>query len=292
MYVGRFAPTPSGPLHFGSMVTAVGSFCDAKSQSGKWLIRIDDLDHERKVEGADTEIFRVLESFSPTWDDEPIYQSQQRQYYEDWLTEFGVKIDCYPCVCSRKVLRQRSIQVNEEWVYNGYCRTHPIINGTIRNYRIKLNNPSITSINDTALGSVSQDLHALYGDFVVFKSDGTPSYHLASVLDDHNAGVTDIVRGRDLLSSSLRQAAIQKILGYPTQNFLHIPLVRNEKGQKLSKQNKARPINTEHVTETLIKVLHFLSQDPPRELCDATSTEILSWAVHHWNPLLTATDNP
>ena len=283
MYVGRFAPTPSGPLHFGSIVTAIGSYCDAKFNGGRWIIRIDDLDEERNVSGADRNILHTLECLGLYWDDQPIYQSQQKSYYADWRDVLKKKYDIYPCSCSRKTLREHSVIKGGDWIYSGHCKTHFSKQKPIRNHRLNLRQPCTITINDIGQGPITEDLCVTSGDFVVFKADGTPSYHLASVLDDYRLGISHVVRGRDLLRSSIRQAELQRVLGQLTPSFLHLPLVTNEKGQKLSKQNKAVPINLKVPQKVIINALKFLSQNPPSELSSASSEEILNWASEHWD---------
>ncbi|HBZ17824.1 MAG TPA: tRNA glutamyl-Q(34) synthetase GluQRS [Betaproteobacteria bacterium] len=283
MYVGRFAPTPSGSLHFGSVVTAIGSYCDAKFNDGRWIIRIDDLDEERNIDGADTDILRTLESLGLHWDAQPIYQSRQKKYYGEWLHALSRKDDVYPCSCSRKTLREHSVFKDGDWIYSGHCKFHFTENQTIRNHRFNLRQPCTITINDIGQGLIAEDLYVTSGDFVVFKADGTPSYHLASVLDDHRLGITHVVRGRDLLRSSLRQAELQRALGQMTPSFLHLPLVKNEAGQKLSKQNKAGPINAKAPKKVLIDALRFLHQNLPPELLSSSIEEILIWASKHWD---------
>ncbi|MDC1311986.1 tRNA glutamyl-Q(34) synthetase GluQRS [Burkholderiales bacterium] len=282
MYVGRFAPTPSGPLHFGSIVTAVGSYCDAKSRNGKWIVRIDDLDQARTVRGADSDILYMLDSYALHWDGRAIYQSRQRYVYESWRHKLKEELDIYPCVCSRKKIREHSTLQNEEWIYSGYCKTHSTKNKIIRSYRINLRQGCTVAIDDAVLGSITDDLNKSSGDFVLFKPDGTVSQHLANVLDDHHSGITHIVRGEDLLLSSLRQSEIRRILGHNNPKFLHLPLVRNKAGQKLSKQNKAEPIKSELASSTLFDALTFLSQSPPIELQREKPSDIMIWAVGNW----------
>ena len=282
MYVGRFAPTPSGPLHFGSLVTAVGSYCDARSKKGKWLIRLDDLDQERVVKGMHSNILDTLDSYALFWDDEPIYQSKQKRIYTQWRKKLIKELDIYPCVCSRQTIRKHSTLNGDEWIYSGYCKTHSSKDKPIRSYRIKLPTPCSVSINDLALGSITDDLSKSSGDFVLFKPDGTPSYHLASILDDHYLGITHVVRGEDLLLSSLKQAKLQKIIGLTNSNFLHLPIVRNKEGKKLSKQNKADPIKIALASSTLFNALTFLSQSPPSELRTQNPSDIMNWAVENW----------
>ena len=282
MYVGRFAPTPSGPLHFGSLVTAVGSYLDARSKNGKWLIRIDDLDQDRTVKGADSNILRMLDSYALYWDDRPIYQSKHKLMYDSWQHKLKKELDIYPCVCSRKAIREHSTPQGDELIYSGYCKTNSTKNKLIRSYRIDLRQPCTVSIDDAALGSITDDLSKSSGDFAVFKPDATVSYQLASVLDDHHTGITHIVRGEDLLLSSLRQRELQRILGHRTPKFLHLPLVKNKEGQKLSKQNKAESIKLELASSTLFNALTFLSQSPPIGLKNENPRDIISWAVENW----------
>jgi glutamyl-Q tRNA(Asp) synthetase len=282
MYVGRFAPTPSGPLHFGSLVSAVGSYCDARSKKGKWLIRIDDLDQERVAKDAHSNILHTLDSYALFWDDEPVYQSGQKHLYAHWREKLMKELDIYPCVCSRQTLRNHSTLNDGEWIYSGYCKTHSSQDKLIRSYRINLPNPCLITIDDVALGLITDDLSKSSGDFALFKPDGTPSYQLASILDDHYSGITHVVRGEDLILSSLRQAKLQQIIGHKTAKFLHLPVVRNRQGQKLSKQNKADSIKIKFASSTLFNALTFLSQSPPSELQTQNPIDIMDWAVANW----------
>ena len=283
MYVGRFAPTPSGPLHFGSLVTAVGSYCDARSKKGKWVVRLDDLDQERNVKGADSLILNTLDSYSLHWDGEPIYQSKQRSLYDGWRHKFVTELDVYPCACSRKKIREHSAPIGDEWIYSGFCKTHTTKNKIIRSYRINLPQPCPVSIDDARLGLITDDLYKSSGDFVLFRPDGTLSYHLASIVDDYHCGINHVVRGEDLLLSSLRQAKIKNIMGQCNPKFLHLPLARNKEGQKLSKQNKAKSVDSNLASSTLFDALNFLSQEPPRELQTENTNDIMAWAVENWS---------
>jgi len=282
MYVGRFAPTPSGPLHIGSITTAIASFCDAKKNSGKWLIRFDDLDQQRTNDAFASDILRTLESFSLIWDDTPSYQSKRNSLYSEWLSSPAILQNTYFCECSRKTIKDNNPDFIDEPIYPGSCRDKNIDPKDSHNIRFKLRNSQVITINDLILGEVNENLSATSGDFVIAKPNGYVTYHLASVIDDHTYGVTHVMRGYDLLRSSLRQILLQKNLGLTLPAYAHLPLVKNSFGQKLSKQNKAEPVDVRLKSLIFFEALNFLGQNPPTYLKDEDVESIKNWAISNW----------
>jgi len=282
MYVGRFAPTPSGPLHIGSITTAIASFCDAKKNSGKWLIRFDDLDQQRSKVAFASDILRTLESFSLIWDDTPSYQSKNNSLYSEWLSSPAILQNTYFCECSRKTIKDKTPDFTDEPVYLGSCRDKNINPKNAHNIRFKLQNSQVISINDLILGEVTENLSATSGDFVIAKPTGYVTYHLASVIDDHSHGVTHIIRGYDLLRSSLRQVLLQQNLRLTLPAYAHLPLVKNSLGQKLSKQNKAEPVDVRLKSLIFFEALNFLGQNPPAHLKNDDVESIKNWAIANW----------
>ncbi|MDR2905046.1 MAG: tRNA glutamyl-Q(34) synthetase GluQRS [Helicobacteraceae bacterium] len=254
MIVGRFAPTPSGDLHFGSLVAAVGSFVSAKSKGGKWLVRIEDTDRARSVKGADLEILRTLERYELFWDGEIWRQSERFAIYFEFLDR--LKNFTYECFCSRSDLAP-------------FGKIHPpscvARVGDRAAIRVRVLDREII-FHDRIVGGFKQNLRAEVGDFVLKNRGGEPSYHLACVIDDHLSGVSEIVRGRDLLDSAPRQIYLQNLFGFSTPDYAHLPLVLGADGAKLSKQNKAEPIAGKNPRETLIAALNFLGYDTPADL--------------------------
>ncbi len=282
MYVGRFAPTPSGPLHIGSITTAIASFCDAKKNSGKWLIRFDDLDQQRSKVAFESEILRNLESFSLIFDDNPSYQSKNNSSYSEWLSSPAILQNTYFCECSRKTIKDKTPDFTDEPVYLGSCRDKNINPKNAHNIRFKLQNSQVISINDLILGEVTENLSATSGDFVIAKPTGYVTYHLASVIDDYSHGVTHVMRGYDLLRSSLRQVLLQQNLRLTLPAYAHLPLVKNSLGQKLSKQNKAEPVDVRLKSLIFFEALNFLGQNPPACLKDDDVESIKNWAIANW----------
>ncbi len=277
-YRGRFAPSPTGALHFGSLVAAVGSYLDAKHQQGEWLVRIEDLDTPRNVAGAADAILRTLEAYGLHWDGAVAYQSQRIALYEAALEQ--LKAHCYPCVCSRKTIAAQQ----GELVYAGTCR-NGIASSSSKSvaWRLRVNDSSI-HFTDRLQGDISQHLVTKVGDFVVKRADGVFTYQLAVVVDDAAQGITHIVRGADLLDSTPRQIFLQQQLGLSTPHYLHLPLVVNAQGEKLSKQTLAQPIDTQHPVGTLYAALVFLHQSPPTELQCSDLATLWHWAIIHWQP--------
>jgi glutamyl-Q tRNA(Asp) synthetase len=281
-YVGRFAPSPTGPLHFGSLVAAVASYCDAKSANGKWLLRIEDLDKPREVKGAAQAIITCLEAYGFAWDDVVVYQSQQTEQYEKALAQLLLNALVYPCTCTRKEIADSSTRHGIEGViYPGTCRHGNHQENKPSALRMRVND-NIISFNDRSLGHIQHILSKDTGDFVIKRADGLFAYQLAVVVDDANQGVTDVVRGADLLNSTTRQIHLQHALGLATPRYLHIPIVKNAQGEKLSKQTLASALNSQQASQDIWNALNFLEQSPPITLRYSSLAKIWDWAISHW----------
>lgn len=277
--VGRFAPSPTGPLHFGSLLAALASFLDMRARQGRWLVRIEDLDPPREVPGASDLIIRTLDIFGLHWDGEIRYQSQRLSRYRDALHELLDKKLAYRCSCSRSELKQRGCL----HCYDGHCRRHPPTAES--RCAIRARYPEIDlDFDDRIQGTQHYDVPVGQGDFIIFRRDGLFAYQLAVVVDDAEQGVTDILRGADLIDETPRQLALQHHLNLPRPQYAHIPVLTNASGQKLSKQTFAEPLalTPESIAQQLCHALTLLGQSVPVELLDARSEEILKWAIAHW----------
>ncbi len=282
MYIGRFAPSPTGPLHFGSLVAAVASFCEAKVHHGQWLVRMEDLDKPREIQGAADTILRQLEAFGFEWDGEVIYQSQRNDFYAEVLNQLKSKQLVYPCTCTRKEIADSSHQLGIDGViYPQTCLNHPLKPNAPTAWRIKTNDVEI-SFNDTIQGNIKQNLCQQVGDFILKRADGLYAYQLAVVADDAAQNITHIVRGADLLDSTPRQVYLQKLLGYVTPQYAHVPVASNVAGEKLSKQTLAKPIEVNTANHLLYDALCFLGQLPPSTIKNATLNEMWRWALAQW----------
>ncbi|HTN93380.1 MAG TPA: tRNA glutamyl-Q(34) synthetase GluQRS [Gallionella sp.] len=282
-YRGRFAPSPTGPLHFGSLISAIGSYLDAKHQNGKWLVRIEDIDTSRNLEGAAREILSTLEAYGLHWDEHIVYQSRRTSAYEAAFQQLKDTGTLYPCACSRKEIADSALQRGNELVYPGTCRNGLAQGKVARAWRVRVDDASV-SFGDKMQGIISQELATGVGDFVLLRADGLFAYQLAVVVDDAAQGITDVVRGADLLYSTPRQIYLQRLLGLQTPAYMHLPVVVNSQGEKLSKQTLALPVGTGNANSTLFRALEFLRQQPPDELRLGKIGEILAWAIAHWNP--------
>ncbi|ORU93184.1 MAG: glutamyl-Q tRNA(Asp) ligase [Cycloclasticus sp. symbiont of Poecilosclerida sp. N] len=278
-YRGRFAPSPTGPLHFGSLYTAVASYLQAKANDGKWLLRIDDLDSFRCKAEYTNKILHTLEQYQLEWDESVFYQRSRYDAYQQALNTLEQQNILYPCQCSRKDLSERHVR---NGIYDGYCLNHPIIPNKAYSVRLKLPQTNI-SFTDAVQGTTQQRLQAQVGDFIMFRKDEIHAYHLAVVLDDHEQNITQVLRGYDLLHSTYRQIFLQQLLNIPTPDYAHIPVVNGPGGAKLSKQTFAEDVSLSPVRQTLISVLTHLSLKPPKELLTYRPHEILKWAVRHWS---------
>jgi glutamyl-Q tRNA(Asp) synthetase len=262
--VGRFAPSPTGPLHLGSLVAAVGSWLFARREFGRWLVRMEDLDTPRVIAGAADEILRALERYGLTWDGEVVYQSQRTTLYDQALLMLRERHLVYDCGCSRADLqRAASAPLGREPVYPGTCRNGLPAGRVARAIRFRAPDVVI-AFDDAVAGHVEENVVSDTGDFVIRRADGVFAYQLAVVVDDAAQGVTQVVRGADLLSSTARQIALQRALGLPTPSYAHLPLVTNANGTKLGKRDGALPLPSldEHrVAETLSFALRVLGVD-------------------------------
>lgn len=275
-YRGRFAPSPTGPLHIGSLIAAVGSYLDARQHGGQWLLRIEDLDTPRCVPGAADDILRTLEHVGLHWDGAVSYQSQRIPLYQAALDDLRQRGLAYPCHCSRKTLATQG-----ERAYSGHCRRQPPDTQQPHAWRLAVR-ASTLGFEDRAQGWFAQDLPHEVGDFVLKRLDGLFAYQLAVVVDDAAQGISDVVRGADLLDSTPRQIELQQQLGLPTPRYLHLPLAVNAAGEKLSKQTLARAIGQDAPLPLLRRVLAFLHQPAPPDTGDVR--ELLTWASAHWQP--------
>lgn len=282
MYVGRFAPSPTGPLHFGSLVAAVASYCDAKANHGKWLLRIEDLDKPRETASAADTILRQLEAFGFEWDGEIIYQSQRHEFYTEAFQQLNAQHLLYPCTCTRKEIADSSQQWGiESVIYPKTCLTHALKPLAPSAWRIKTNATPI-HFEDAIQGTLSQQLNEAVGDFILKRADGLFAYQLAVVVDDAAQGITHIVRGADLLASTPRQIYLQRLLQFNTPHYAHVPLACNAAGEKLSKQTLAKSIDTSPANQRLFEALSFLGQHPSDELKNATMADLWHWAMTYW----------
>ncbi|WP_455029162.1 tRNA glutamyl-Q(34) synthetase GluQRS [Neisseria sp.] len=282
MYIGRFAPSPTGLLHIGSLLTAVASYADARAHQGKWLVRIEDLDPPREMPGAAADILRTLEAFGFEWDGEVAYQSRRYDLYQDTLDRLKAAGLVYPCYCSRKDWQAAATQGADGFVYNGRCRNpqqRPNTQNKTPAWRIQVPD-RVIGFSDGIVGKYAQNLAHDIGDFVLLRADGYWAYQLAVVADDADQGITHIVRGQDLLVSTPRQIYLQQCLGVPTPSYAHLPLLTNSQGQKWSKQTLAPALDLNQKEQLLRQVLTYLN------LPDAPAVnrpqELLDWAVAHW----------
>lgn len=277
-YVGRFAPSPTGPLHIGSLATAVASFLHARQALGRWLVRIEDIDPPREVAGAADDILRTLESFDLTWDGTVVYQSSRREIYEAASQRLVRDGHAFLCSCTRSELRADS--EGGAGRYPGTCR------GKTRHerataVRVRVDGATEPFV-DGLQGEIATSLAETVGDYVIRRRDGLPAYHLAVVLDDAAQDVTTVVRGVDLLDSTIAHRHLQRALGLPTPEYFHVPVVVSADGQKLSKQTGALPVGIAEPASVARRVLQALGAPVPRELSGAPPRELWPWAVARW----------
>jgi len=281
-YRGRFAPTPSGPLHFGSIVAAVGSWLEARTRSGAWHLRIDDLDPPRVVPGADEAIRRCLTAFELHWDGPILRQGTRGSVYAAAFERLQRSGLVYPCACSRREIAAQGRMGAEGPIYPGTCRKGMPAGASVRAWRMRTEGATV-EFDDRVLGVQRRDLERDAGDFVLLRADGVWSFHLASTVDDAQMQMTDIVRGADLLESSARQVHVLRALGHPIPTFVHLPVALDAHGEKLSKQTQAPAVDASRAGETLYQALNFLGQDVPDTLRRAGAREVLAWAQVHWD---------
>ena len=284
-YVGRFAPSPSGPLHLGSLLAAVASFLDARSHGGVWLVRMEDIDPPREQAGAADEILTQLQQFGLAWDNDVLFQSQRLDAYAAALMQLANEGLCFRCECTRSALRENGN------VYSGQCRHYGVSARDLQYadkdssssdaaIRVRVSRETY-SLQDRIQGYYSQKLASEVGDFVVRRKDRLFAYQLAVVVDDAYQGITDIVRGIDLLESTPRQLYLQECLGYQTPRYAHLPIIVDAAGDKLSKQSFAPSLQPERAQEQLHQCLDLLGLSPPRTLIDSSVDTILAWGIEH-----------
>lgn len=273
-YRGRFAPSPSGNLHFGSLVTALASYLLVRQADGQWLLRIDDIDTPRVQSGAGDAILATLEAHGLLWDETVYYQSQQSDRYEHYLKLLQQQGQCYFCDCTRQAIKSRAPQ------YDGFCRNRHLSG---EECAVRLRNPGQSLVlQDVLLGDIRPPEAIVNEDFVLRRRDGIWGYHLVAVLDDLNQGITQVVRGADLLLPSACQLVLYELLGEDPPSFLHVPLAVSAPGKKLSKQNHSPQLNNSRAAENLLQALDYLGLQVPPQLHGAACSELLQWAVEHW----------
>jgi glutamyl-Q tRNA(Asp) synthetase len=280
-YVGRFAPSPTGPLHLGSLVAALASWLDARAAGGGWLVRMEDLDRPRCEPGAADTILRQLEAYGLTWDDAVLYQSQRDDAYAAALDVLRSQGAVFPCTCSRSQLAQAPRNAEGEIIYPGTCRLRSPSGKTTHSWRVLAKDVSAHFL-DRVHGELQQNVAHEVGDFIVKRVDGLFAYQLAVVVDDAFQGITHVVRGADLLWNTPRQIYLQSLLGLPTPAYAHVPLMTNAAGQKLSKQTLAPALLLTGQAEVLAQALSALGHPPPADLHGARPAELLAWASAHW----------
>ncbi|RRJ82247.1 tRNA glutamyl-Q(34) synthetase GluQRS [Aestuariirhabdus litorea] len=274
-YIGRFAPSPTGPLHFGSLLAALASYLDARAEGGQWLLRIDDIDPLREQAGASDAIQRTLEHFGLTWDGSTHFQSRHLERFRDLCDQLQQAHQAYPCNCSRKKLAAYGGR------YPGFCRQGPSGSG---DFAIRVwcdHNP--VEFTDRIQGHQHYDLAQDPGDYIIWRRDNLVAYQLAAAADDAWQEVNQVVRGVDLIDSTPRQLHLQALLGFPPATYAHIPVVVNDNGQKLSKQNLARPLPEDDPRPALVAALELLGQHPPSELRESALDDLLGWGIAHWS---------
>ena len=282
--IGRFAPSPTGFLHFGSLVTAVASYCLAKKNEGLWLVRMEDLDQEREIPGAADTILHQLESFGFRWDGEVIYQSQRSARYGEITAELQHRALIYPCSCSRKQLELNSQHLGIDGpIYSGTCLQTPPCN--LRNTALRLKTTQqVISFSDQIQGGIAQNIAQEVGDFILRRRDGFFAYQLAVVVDDYDCGINQIVRGRDLLTSTARQIYLARQLGFTIPEYSHIPLALSSGGVKISKSHhQINLLAHKNTSDLLYKALIFLGQPPPPYLKREQAATILAWAIENFS---------
>lgn len=279
-YVGRFAPSPSGPLHFGSLLAAAASYLQARAAGGRWLVRIEDIDPPREQPGATTLILRALEAYGFEWDGDVSYQSERRNVHLAAIDRLLREGHAYRCSCSRRHLADAPLGPLGP-IYPGTCRTGTV--GPEFAIRVRTDDRE-TGFEDGLQGRYSQRLETESGDFIVHRRDGLIAYHLAVAVDDADDGVTEVVRGIDLLDSTPRQIHLQRLLGLPTPSYLHVPVAENAAGQKLSKRTGAPAVDTATPGPVLAAALRALQLPVPEDAAGAAPAELWDWAIGQWQP--------
>jgi glutamyl-Q tRNA(Asp) synthetase len=277
-YCGRFAPSPTGPLHFGSLVAALGSCLEARAQGGRWRVRMEDIDEPRCSADAASSILRTLERLGFAWDGEVIVQSRRKERYRELLDALKSAHLAYPCACTRRELADSALAADGAAIYPGTCRAGLPPGKSARSWRLVVGNAE-AAFDDAIQGRCVQRLGTEIGDFVLLRADGYFAYQLAVVADDFDQGITHIVRGADLLDSTPRQIYLQSCLGFPQPAYAHLPVALNAAGEKLSKQTCAAAVDALEPAEALAGALRFLGHAPPARLGLA---DLWAWAVENW----------
>jgi glutamyl-Q tRNA(Asp) synthetase len=281
-YRGRFAPSPTGPLHFGSLIAAVGSYLEARQKGGTWLVRLEDLDRPREVAGAADAILRTLEAYGFEWEGPVLRQSRRGAAYAAALERLQREGAVFPCACTRREISDSSLGGPGEPVYPGTCRSGIPPSRRARSIRLRVDD-TVISFQDGVQGGLEQNLAAEVGDFVVRRADGPFAYQMAVVVDDFEQGITDVVRGADLLASTPRQILLQRRLGYRSPRYLHLPVAVDRDGEKLSKQTHAAPLAPAEGPLQVWRALRFLGQEPPSGLAKETTASVWNWARANWS---------
>jgi len=287
-YRGRFAPSPTGPLHKGSLVAAIASYLEAKKHNGQWLVRMEDVDELRNVKGAADSILHSLEAFGFEWDEDVLYQTQRKEAYADALITLKEQNRVYPCTCSRKSLKAKAtsgkiITGPLGFIYPGFCIDNTFTNLDPNDYAIRIKVPGENfSFNDDLLKHNTQNLKNELGDFIIRRRDGLFAYQLAVVVDDAFQNISHVVRGADLLDSTPRQLFLQQCMNYPQPQYAHLPLIVHMNGDKLSKQTGAKGIGYKADIPLLVECLEFLGQKPPEDLASESLPNVWQWAKENW----------
>lgn len=281
-YVGRFAPSPTGPLHFGSLVAALGSCLEARTQGGRWLLRMEDVDEPRCSSGTADHILHALDAGGFEWDGAVMVQSTRKERYREILDRLRAAARVYPCACTRRELADSALAHDGAHIYPGTCRSGLPAGQTARAWRLQVDDIMVC-FDDVIQGRRCQNQAREVGDFVLLRADGYFAYQLAVVADDADQGVTHIVRGADLLDSTPRQIFLQRCLGLHTPTYAHLPVAVNAQGEKLSKQTQAKAVDAVRLLPALVDALVFLGQAPPAELRRAATADFWAWAMTHWN---------
>jgi glutamyl-Q tRNA(Asp) synthetase len=281
LYRGRFAPSPSGPLHFGSLVAALGSWLDARNHHGEWLLRIEDIDPPREVAGAADDILSTLDTYGLHWDQEVSYQSHHLKRYQQILEQLHNDDLVYRCNCTRKQIKALG------GIYQNTCRNKKLAQQSEYALRLKVD-ISTNGFDDCYQGYCTIDENTANEDFILKRKDGFYAYMLAVVVDDIDQNISHVIRGADLLETTQQQRCLFNILKKSPPIYGHLPLAVNEQGMKLSKQNHAQAISLNKVNENIWQALTFLQQAPPEELRHDSKEQLLQWAVENWQSQLFA----
>ena len=281
LYRGRFAPSPTGLLHFGSLVAALGSYLDARSHQGQWLLRMEDLDRTREVKGAADGILRDLDAFGFEWDGQVCYQRHRTEAYAEALEQLLREGQAYACSCSRKQIADTAPLGEEGPIYPGTCRTRHLQARHARSIRLLTQDEEI-AFHDRIQGPARQNTGREIGDFVIRRADGFHAYQLAVVVDDAWQGINQVVRGADLLMSTPRQCYLQRLLGLTAPEYAHLPLAVDAVGRKLSKQHDDAPVDPRQPLNALMQALAFLHQPLPPER-PVSLDDFWGWAVTNWS---------